>query len=248
MTRSPTTDKPSLYLLSGLLCDDSVWGYQTAALCNDYDIRIPDLRGFDDITDMATSILSEGLDRFSLAGHSMGARVALEIVRLAPERVERLALLDTGVHPQGAGEAEKRQVLVDLADREGMSALADRWLPPMVYAEGARTATLMPTLKAMVERMTPAVHARQVKALLSRPDAANGLSAIRCPVLIGVGEKDAWSPPAQHQAMAARIPQSRLVIFPESGHMAPIEAPEAVTAALKAWLATPRAPVEIASS
>ena len=90
MTRSPRTGKPSLYLLSGLLCDDRVWTHQTTALSNDYDIRIPDLCGFDDITDMATSILSEGVDRFSLAGHSMGARVALEIVRLAPERVERL--------------------------------------------------------------------------------------------------------------------------------------------------------------
>ncbi|HEX3366018.1 alpha/beta hydrolase [Phenylobacterium sp.] len=248
MTRSPTTGKPSLYLLSGLLCDESVWTRQTAALSNEYDIRIPDLRGFDDITDMATSILAEGVDRFSLVGHSMGARVALEIMRLAPERVERLALLDTGVHPRGAGEAERRQVLVDLADREGMSALADQWLPPMVYAEGARTAALMPGLKAMVERMTPAIHARQIKALLNRPAAADGLSAIRCPVLIGVGEKDAWSPPAQHQAMAARIPQACLVIFPGSGHMAPMEAPDAVTAALKAWLGTSSAPVEIASS
>ncbi len=165
--------------------------------------------------------------------------MALEVVRLAPERVERLALLDTGVHPRREGEAEKRQMLVDLAERDGMVALAERWLPPMVHPDGPLVAAIMPGLLEMVARMTPAIHTRQIRALLNRPDAAAGLSAITCPVLLGVGEKDLWSPPAQHEAMAASIPHARFVVFKDAGHMAPVEAPEAVTAALLDWLAEP---------
>lgn len=231
--------KPVLYLLPGLLCDASVWAHQVEALSGGQEVRVPDLCGLDDITTMAQSVLEDAPVRFSLAGHSMGARVALEIVRLAPDRVERLALLDTGVHPRRDGEAEKRQVLVELAEREGMAALAQRWLPPMVYAQGARTAAIMPGLTRMVAGMTPDIHARQIKALLNRPNAEAGLSAIICPVLLGVGEKDLWSPPAQHEALAALMPHARLVVFPGAGHMAPLEAPDAVTDALSAWLAEP---------
>lgn len=228
--------KPTLILLPGLLCDETVWAHQVTALAPLAEIRVADFRGFDSLTAMARAVLATAPARLALAGHSMGARVAIEIVRLAPERVARLALLDTGTHPLHAGEAEKRQVLVDLADRDGMAALAARWLPPMVHPDRVSDETLMQPLRAMVLRMTPAIHARQIKALLTRPDAEAVLATIRCPVLVGVGRQDAWSPLAQHEAIVAAVPQAKLVVFENSGHMAPIEAPEAVTAALRGWL------------
>jgi pimeloyl-ACP methyl ester carboxylesterase len=231
--------KPTLYLLPGLLCDETVWAPQVAALAPLAEIRVADFRGFDSITAMAQAVLAAAPARFALAGHSMGARVALEIVRLAPDRVERLALLDTGTHPLRDGEVAKRRELVDLANGEGMAALATRWLPPMVHPDRVADEDLMRPLRAMVLRMTPAIHESQIKALLTRPDAEAVLPAIRCPVLVGVGRQDAWSTLAQHEAIAAAIAQAKLVVFESSGHMAPIEAPEAVTAALRAWLAAP---------
>src|SRR5258708_28776457 len=180
------TAQPSLYLLPGLLCDETMWAHQVTALAPLAEIRVADLRGFDSLTEMARAVLATAPARFALAGHSMGARAALAVVGLAPERVERLALLDTGTHKLRPGEAEKRQVLVDLANREGMAALAARWLPPMVHPDRLADEGLMQPLRAMVLRMTPAIHAGQIKALLTRPDAEAVLPTIRCPVLVGL--------------------------------------------------------------
>lgn len=229
--------RPVLYLLSGLLCDETIWRPQIDALSATHEVRARDFRDFDDIRAMAASVLAEAPPRFALAGHSLGGRVALEIVAQAPERVERLALLDTGVHARRAAEEASRQALVDLAFSEGMEALAMRWLPPMVHPDRVDDADFMAPLVEMVKRMTPQSHERQIRALLNRPDAEAALGKIACPVLLGVGEQDAWSPPAQHAAIQARIKGAKLVTFPHAGHMAPLEAPEAVTEALQAWLA-----------
>lgn len=231
------TSKSCVYLLPGLLCDETVWWHQIESLSPLYDVRVADFRAFDSIAAMADQVLGEAPQRFSLAGHSMGARVAIEIARQAPERVERLTLLDTGVHPQKPGEPEQRQILVDLAYAEGMQALADRWLPPMVHEARVDDPSLMDDLKAMVLRMSPDIYHRQVTALLGRPNALSHLADITCPVLVGVGRQDRWSPPAQHEIIVSAIPQARYSIFENSGHMAPVEAPEAVSAALLQWMA-----------
>lgn len=227
-----------IYLLPGLLCDGIVWQHQAEALTADgHEVRIPDFRFFDSLNEMAQAVLAEAPPRFAVAGHSMGGRVALEIIRRRPDRVARLALLDTGTHGPQPGEAAKRQALIDLAKAEGMTALAARWLPPMVHPDRLEDPDLMAVLTAMVERMSPDIYEGQVRALLNRPDAGPVLSLIGCPVMLGVGRQDGWSPPAQHQAMADVIRQAKLEIFEESGHMAPMEAPVAVTQALRRWLA-----------
>ncbi|MQP64675.1 alpha/beta fold hydrolase [Niveispirillum sp. SYP-B3756] len=227
-----------IYLLPGLLCDGIVWKHQAEALTADgHEVRIPDFRFFDSLNAMAQAVLAEAPARFALAGHSMGGRVALEIIRQRPDRVDRLGLLDTGTHGPQPGEPEKRQVLIDLAKAEGMTALAARWLPPMVHPDRLQDPDFMGVLTDMVERMSPEIYEGQVRALLNRPDAGPGLSRIGCPVMLGVGRQDGWSPPAQHQAMADAIPQAKLEIFEQSGHMAPMEAPVAVTQALRRWLA-----------
>jgi pimeloyl-ACP methyl ester carboxylesterase len=223
-------------LLPGLLCDAHVWTPQIAALGADWHIAVADLRGHDSIGAMAEAVLENAPPRFALAGHSMGGRVALQIMRVAPGRVERLALLDTGFQPAAASEPQQRQVLVDLARREGMRALAAHWLPPMVHPRRLHDAALMRALTAMVERMTPALLELQIRALLSRPDATGVLPGIRCPTLIGVGRQDGWSPLAQHQAMAAAVEAATLAVFEDCGHMSTVEAPDAVSVALRAWL------------
>ena len=228
--------RPALVLLSGLLCDDCVWSGQVDRLSQDHDLIRPGFLDHPSIEAMAQAVLAQAPERFRLAGHSMGARVALEIVARAPERVERLALLDTGFHPARAGEAEARSRLVRLALEEGMPALARQWLPPMLAPGRARDEALMGRLTAMVERATPRLFQRQIGALITRPNAHRGLHAIACPTAVIVGRQDGWSPLAQHEEMAALIPQARLTVIEDCGHMSPVEQPEAVAEALAAWL------------
>ncbi|MGQ9367865.1 alpha/beta fold hydrolase [Azospirillum sp. ST 5-10] len=230
------TVRPTLVLLPGLLCDASVWAHQAAAFAATHEVVVPVFRGYESIPAMAASVLDRVPGPFALAGHSMGGRVALEVVRRAPDRVERLALLDTGVHPRKPGEEAARQALVDLAHAEGMEALARRWLPPMVHPDRVAEPDLMGPLTAMVCRATPAVFAGQVRALLDRPDASAQLAAIRCPTALVVGRQDGWSPVAQHEPIAAAIAGATLTVVEDCGHMATVERPEAVTEALRGWL------------
>lgn len=232
--------RETVVLVPGLLCDAAVWAHQVEALSQSYHVIVPDLSRQDSIASMASDILADAPERFSIAGHSMGARVALEVFAQAPGRVERLALLDTGVHPVDESEAAARQRLLDVSARNGMRALADIWLPPMV-SDGRLDSDpyLKERLHAMVERMSPQIHRAQITALLGRPDAGAQLDVIACPVLIGVGERDRWSPPEQHRDIAAAIPHARFIVFPGSGHMAPMEAPAAVSDALLEWMQDP---------
>ncbi|MNE54030.1 Alpha/beta hydrolase family protein [compost metagenome] len=117
-----------------------------------------------------------------------------------------------------------------------MGALADQWLPPMMSPMNVSNASLLEPLKAMVRSMSVETFEGQVRALLNRPDASLQLSSIQCPTLIGVGREDTWSNVAQHESMADDIESSRLVIFERSGHMAPYEAPTAVSASMREWL------------
>jgi pimeloyl-ACP methyl ester carboxylesterase len=229
--------RPSLLLLCGLLCDRTVWEHQAKALAAQAEVHVHDFRGLDRIEAMAATVLADAPPRFALAGHSMGARVALEVFRQAPARVDRIALLDTGIHTVRPGEREQRMRLVELARREGMAALAAAWLPPMLADDAAHE--LRAALAAMVERMTPEDFEGQVEALLARPDPAALLAALPRPVLVGVGELDRWSPPAQHAELAGRIGAGAPVVFAGAGHMAPCEAPDAVSAALRDWLSAP---------
>jgi pimeloyl-ACP methyl ester carboxylesterase len=158
---------------------------------------------------------------------------------MAPQRIERFCVFDTGAGPLAPGEAEKRQAVIDLANNEGMEALAAVWLPPMVHARRSVDEAFMAPLKAMVLRATPQIHEGQIRALVTRPDARPVLSTIACPTLIACGREDEWSPPAQHEEMAAAIPGARLVVIEDSGHFLPLEQPEAFTRVLREWMEIP---------
>jgi pimeloyl-ACP methyl ester carboxylesterase len=227
----------SLLLLSGLLCDETVWVEAAQDLKSAADVRFAAFQGFDSIQAMAAYVLRRAPQQFLVAGHSMGGRVALEIFRQASERVLGLALLNTGVHPLRAGEIESRGRLVKLARERGMSAVAADWLPPMMGASTARVAQVMPKLQAMVERQTAESFAAQTKALLERPDAVGVLPMINVPTLLASGTADTWSPLTQHEEIRRQIPEATLVAIDDAGHMAPAEQPHAVAAAVRTWIA-----------
>lgn len=221
-------------LIPGLLSDAFVWQPTLDRLGGD--AIVADLTTQDGIAAMAADCLALAEGPLAVAGHSMGARVAMEMARMAPERIVRLALLDTGIHPLRDGEAEKREQAIRLAHDGGMAALAERWLPGMVWHGNHGNRTLMDGLTRMVLRCDADLHERQIRALMGRPDAAACLPGIACPTLLVVGRQDRWSPVAQHREMLALLPDARLEIVEDAGHFAPVEQPAAVANLLAGFL------------
>jgi pimeloyl-ACP methyl ester carboxylesterase len=226
-----------------LICDRTVWQQQIEALSDVAECSVPDYGSLDSLPAMADAALGIAAPQFSVAGHSMGGRVALEIYRRAPERVARIALLNTGYLPLAAGaagqeETRKRGELAALAKSHGMRAMLRQWLPPMIDGRRITDTALVNAIMEMMSRKTPEIFAAQVRALLARPDASAVLEQIHCPALLITGREDGWSTPAQHRAMAAKIADSQLVIVPDCGHMSTLERPAEVSAALRAWLYT----------
>jgi pimeloyl-ACP methyl ester carboxylesterase len=234
--------KEALLLLPGLLCDHAAWQHQSQALSDAAECIVIEWSEEDSLVEMARTALRQAPGRFSLAGHSMGGRVALEVFRLAPQRVARIALFDTGYLPRpqnAAGQEEERSrlALLAVARSEGMRSMAAQWLPPMIHPARRTDLPLVDTIIDMFARKTPDTFAAQIRALLGRPDATGVLEQIRCPALLLTGREDDWSPPARHAEMAAKIPGSILTVIPECGHMSMLERPAEVTAAMRSWLA-----------
>ena len=236
--------KPTLVLLPGLVCDSAVWQPQIQALSERVHGHVVDYGLLDSIGAMARHVLDTApAPTFALAGHSMGGRVALEVMRRAPERVHNLALLDTGTHPLADGDVGKkeragRMGLLQIAERQGMRAMAEQWAKPMVHPSRHGTALFDKVLN-ILERSNAEQYAMQINALLNRPDAAPVLATITCPTLVLTGRDDLWSPPEQHERMAAVIPHAQLCIVEQCGHMSTLEQPEVVNAAFERWLGLP---------
>jgi len=191
---------------------------------------------------MAEAVLRWAPPRFALAGHSMGGRVAFQVYRLAPDRVTKVAVFNTGADarpPGEAGETEEqgRRRLLAIARSEGMRPMAIEWLKGMIPAYRQNDTALVEEIIGMFERKSPDLFEIQMLALLGRPNATPLLRTIQCPTLVLTGFDDAWSPPARHLQMAQSIPLSELVVVPKCGHMSTMERPDEVTAAMRQWLA-----------
>lgn len=225
-------------LLPGLLCDAALWGPQVEALANVADFWIPDLRTQPTIREMGQSVLDEApFSTFALAGLSMGGYVAMEMMRRAPGRVARLALLDTRAKPDTPEESERRRELIRLAQTErGFTPVTNRMLPLLVHPSRVKDAPLVKVIRDMAERTGIEGFVRQQTAIIGRPDSRPGLKDINVPTLILCGREDAITPLARHEDMAALIPGSRLEIIEECGHLSTLEQPEEVNRAVRAWL------------
>ena len=233
--------KPSLILVPGLLCDATIWTPQVAALSGIANIRIADLPQSDSLGAMAEAIIATAPQRFAIAGHSMGGRIALEVLRRVPERIERLALMDTGYEPLPGGEAGEREAagrqrMVAKARELGMRAMGFAWLQGMLHPGRLSDTALVASILDMIERRTADYYAAQTRAMLARPDARALLAGISCPTLVLCGHEDVWSPVERHRRLAALIPGSSLSIIEDCGHMSTLEQPQAVAAALRSWL------------
>ena len=231
-----TAASTPLVLLPGLLCDAALWRHQTATLGDAAAFTMGDFTHDDSIEAMARSVLIEAPETFALAGLSMGGYVALEIMRQAPERVTRLALLDTSARPDTPEQTERRGGLIELARMGQFKGVTPRLLPMLIHPDRLGDAELTGTVMAMAERTGKDAFLRQQSAILKRVDSRPHLAAMRCPALVLCGRQDTLTPLEAHREMADAIPRASLVVVEDCGHLAPLEQPHAVSAALRYWL------------
>jgi pimeloyl-ACP methyl ester carboxylesterase len=231
-----TVDTLPIVLIPGLTCTARLYAEQIPPLWQFGPVMVADHRRDDSMKAIARRILADAPPRFALGGLSMGGYIAFEIMRQAPERVAKLALLDTGARADTPERSEGRRELMALAERGRYAEIPEQAFPLYVHRNRHGDAALKQVVGAMAEATGVEAYLRQQQAILSRPDSRPGLGAISCPTLVLVGEGDEATPPELAREIAAGIPGSRLVTIPDSGHLSTLEQPAAVTAALIEWL------------
>ena len=225
-----------LLLLPGLLEDADAFRQQIDALSPLTQCAVADLTRSDTIAGLARDALSQAPQgRFALAGHSMGGYVALEIMRQAPERVERLALLNTNARPDTAESTENRRRLMALSERD-FPGVTQALMPKLLSAKHQQETGMAGLITEMALGVGREAFLRQERAIISRIDSRPHLANIRCPALVVAAREDAIMPVEILEELAKGIPGARFAIIEESGHMACIEKPEEVTRLLKEWL------------
>jgi pimeloyl-ACP methyl ester carboxylesterase len=232
----PDTDSLPIILIPGLTCTARLYAEQIPELWQFGPVTIADHRRDDSMAAIARRILAAAPPRFAVAGLSMGGYIAFEIMRQAPQRVAKLALLDTGARADTPEQTERRRVLMAKTKAGGYGEIPDLAYPVYVHRNRHDDAALKSIVRTMVEQTGPEAYLRQQKAILSRPDSRPGLPAIACKTLVLVGEGDEATPPELAREIAAGVSGSRLVIVPDSGHLSTLEKPQAVTKALVDWM------------
>ena len=230
--------KHPLVLLPGLLCDAALWEPQLSELADIGDFFVADLTDQQSIEEMAASVLRDSpWKEFSLAGLSMGGYVAQEIMRQAPQRVTRLALLDTRSHSELPEETGRRRQFMKLAQTErGFTPVTNRMLPLMLHSSRVKDAPLVKVIREMAERTGIEAYIRQQNAIIARPDYRPMLPSIACPTLVLCGRQDGLTPLENSEQMAAAIPGAKLAVVEECGHVSTLERPTEVNGAMRDWL------------
>jgi len=228
--------KTPLILLPGLLCDAALWGHQTETLADVADATVADLTHDDTIAAMAARVLKAAPRTFALAGISMGGYVAQEIMRQAPARVTRLALLDTSARADDEAQRSRRCALLSQLEHGDFKGVTTRLLPLLIHHDRLADEALIGVVRASAAKVGAAAYRRQQHAILGRRDGRQDLAKIKCPTLILCGRQDALTPLPLHEEMAAEIPRASLVVVEDCGHLAPLERPRTVSAVMRYWL------------
>lgn len=226
-----------LVLLPGMMCDGRLFGPQVAAFEADREVIVADITGAADTGTLAASVLAAAPERFALAGLSMGGIVAMEVMAQAPDRVERLALLDTNPRAELPEVQARREPQIEAVRAGGLERVMREELKPNYLADGPRLGEILDLCMAMALDLGPAVFERQSLALRDRPDRQDVLRGVRVPTLVLCGRHDRLCPVERHELMHGLIPGSRLVIVEGAGHLPTLERPDETNAALADWLA-----------
>lgn len=231
--------KEPLVLIPGMMCDARVFGPQIDDLSRDHVVVVaPPVEG-DTIREMAANMLDHLPPRFALAGLSMGGIVAMEIVRRAPERVSRLALISTTPLPDTPAQAAWREPLIVRATAGRLDEAMAEALSPNNIAPGPRHDEVVALVHHMAQGLGAELFVKQSRALQRRPDAQRTLQKLKIPTMVMCGAHDGLTPPKRHETMAALIAGAELVILRDAGHLPTVEVPEQVNVGLRAWMDIP---------
>jgi pimeloyl-ACP methyl ester carboxylesterase len=223
-------------LIPGLIVSARLYEHQIPALWRFGPVMVANHTRGSSMLTLAQAILADAPPRFALAGLSMGGYIAFEIMRLAPERVLRLALLDTSARADTPEQMEGRRGRIAMAQKGEFAAIPGLMFPALVHARRREDAALRAIVEEMAAETGAEAFVRQQTANMGRPDSRPGLAAIKCPTLVLVGDGDELTPPALAQEIAQGIPGARLETVPDCGHLSTLERPEAVTQKLVEWL------------
>lgn len=226
----------TLVLIPGLMCDAELWAHQTRHLSDIADCRIAETSAADNMDDLAANILATAPPRFALAGLSMGGYIAHAVMALAPERVEKLALIGTNARADTPAQVGRRRELMALAEQGRFTEIMPLLMPALVHPSCLHDDDLVSRVATMAMRVGAAAFLRQSQAIIGRPDRRPVLGAYGLPTLLICGREDALTPVELHEEMAAAIPGSELAVIEECGHLSTLEQPQAVTALLRRWL------------
>lgn len=226
-----------LLFLPGLLCDSRLWRHQMEATPH---ATVADLTQDDHIDAMAFRALAAMPGRFALCGLSMGGYVALAIMRLAPERVTRLALFDTSARADTPEQSRRRRGLMAMTRGNRFRGVTPRLLPQLLHPDHLSNETLTRDVLDMAEAVGRDAFLRQQQAILQRADSLALLPAIAVPTIVAVGDGDVLTPWALAEEMASLIPNASLHRIANAGHLPPMEQPEAVNEILQYWISLPR--------
>jgi len=222
-----------------MMCDSRLCCPQIVALGYERAVMVAPLTGASSVGALAASVLEAAPAKFALAGLSMGGIVAMEVLARAPDRVTRLALMDTNCLPETPQVAAAREPHIVGVQAGRLAEVMREEMKPRYLAPGPRRLDVLNIVLEMAMDLGPQVFVAQSRALQRRHDQQSTLRRARLPTLVLCGEHDALCPVQRHEFMAEIIPDSSLAVIPEAGHLPTLEQPDATTDALRHWLTLP---------
>jgi pimeloyl-ACP methyl ester carboxylesterase len=231
-----TARSTHLIFVPGLGCTADLFAEQIAGLRGEVVINVADHTRHDTISGIARAVLAAAPGRFALCGLSMGGYIAFEMMRQAPDRVDRLALLDTTAFSDTPEQTERRLKLIAMAQSGEFNSVCDTLWPLYVHPARHGDAALKQAVFKMMDDTGAEIFVRQQKAIISRPDSRSSLGAIHCPTLVLVGNQDILTPISAARTIADGIVGSKLQIVQDCGHLSTMEQPDAVAQALRVWM------------
>ncbi|QPH54156.1 alpha/beta fold hydrolase [Pontivivens ytuae] len=224
-----------LLLIPGMMCDARLFAPQIAAFSGARAIHVAPMRA-ETTEEIAAQILAQAPPRFALAGLSMGGIVAMEIAAQAPERIERIALMDTNPRAELPEVRAAREPQIEAVRGGRLREVMRDEMKPRYLADGPGKQAILDLCMEMALGLGPEVFIAQSRALQTRPDRQEVLKTLDIPALVLCGEHDVLCPLDRHELMDSLLPNSTLTVVAGAGHLPVLERPEETNAALTRWL------------
>ena len=225
-----------LLLIPGMMCDARLFAPQIAEISKKRYVACAPISGHDDVTSLAAEVLANAPPRFALAGLSMGGIVAMEMLRLAPERIDRIALIDTNPLAESDTVKARRLPQMEAALGGRLAEIMRDEMKPNYLTDGPRRFDVLSLCMDMALGLGPQVFVNQSRALMDRPDQSATLRSADLPAFVMCGRDDTLCPLSRHELMADLLSNSHFEVIENAGHLPTLEQPDATNAALIRWL------------